>query len=70
MLDKLVLLRALNALPRRVATALTFAVVAIGWTIFRARSLDQAASHVDCRSGKWTAGPGGADFWGRERPAT
>lgn len=41
-LDKLFLLRALNRLPRLLANAVTFLVVVIGWTIFRANSMTQA----------------------------
>ena len=41
-LDKLFLLRALDRLPRIVANLVTFAIVVVGWTIFRARSLGQA----------------------------
>ncbi|HKM64236.1 MAG TPA: MBOAT family O-acyltransferase [Acidisphaera sp.] len=41
MLDKMFLLRVLNAIPRLAATALTFAIVMVGWTIFRATSIEQ-----------------------------
>jgi alginate O-acetyltransferase complex protein AlgI len=41
-LDKLFLLRALDRMPRVVANLVTFAIVVVGWTIFRARSLGQA----------------------------
>ncbi len=41
-LDRLFLLRGLNALPRIAANALTFLIIAAGWTIFRAKSLTQA----------------------------
>jgi alginate O-acetyltransferase complex protein AlgI len=43
-LDKLFLLRWLERLPRVVANLLTFLVVMIGWTIFRAKTLDQAGA--------------------------
>jgi alginate O-acetyltransferase complex protein AlgI len=41
-LDRIVLLRVLGRLPGRVATLVTFAITVVGWTIFRARTLDQA----------------------------
>ena len=43
-LDRLFLLRWLNALPRLAATALTFFITLAGWTLFRAHSLGQAAA--------------------------
>ncbi len=43
-LDKLFLLRVLDRMPRLLANLLTFLVVAVGWTIFRARTLDQAGA--------------------------
>ncbi|MBV9654434.1 MAG: MBOAT family protein, partial [Acetobacteraceae bacterium] len=43
-LDKLFLLRVLDRMPRLAANLLTFFVVMVGWTIFRARSLDQAGA--------------------------
>ncbi len=43
-LDKLFLLRVLNWLPRLVANAVTFLVVVIGWTLFRASSIQQAGA--------------------------
>ena len=45
-LDKLFLLRALDRLPRAAANAITFAVVMVGWTIFRATSLTQAGAFL------------------------
>lgn len=47
MLDKLFLLRLLDRLPRIAANAFAFAVVVIGWTIFRATSLEQAARFLE-----------------------
>jgi alginate O-acetyltransferase complex protein AlgI len=41
-LDRLFLLRLLDRLPRIVANLITFAIVVVGWTIFRAHSWDQA----------------------------
>ena len=43
-LDKLFLLRVLNRMPPVLANLLTFLVVVVGWTIFRARSLGQAGA--------------------------
>ncbi len=43
-LDKLFLLRWLDRMPRLAANLATFLVVVVGWTIFRARSLDQAGA--------------------------
>ncbi len=43
-LDRLFLLRLLDRLPRVLANAITFAVVLVGWTLFRAGSLAQAGS--------------------------
>ena len=43
-LDKLFLLRALDRMPRIVANLFTFFVVVVGWTIFRAKTLDQAGA--------------------------
>ncbi len=43
-LDKLFLLRVLDRMPRLAANLLTFLVVMIGWTIFRARTLEQAGA--------------------------
>jgi alginate O-acetyltransferase complex protein AlgI len=40
-LDRLFLLRILDALPRAVANAATLLIVIVGWTIFRAASLPQ-----------------------------
>ena len=41
-LDRLFLLRLLDRLPRLVANFITFSIVVIGWTVFRAHSWDQA----------------------------
>jgi len=41
-LDRLFLLRLLDRLPRPVANLITFAIVMIGWTLFRASSWGQA----------------------------
>ncbi len=41
-LDRLFLIRVLDRLPRYLANAVTFLIVVIGWTVFRARSWDQA----------------------------
>ena len=46
MLDKLFLLRFLARLPAAVANLLTFLVVMVGWTIFRASSLGQAGEFL------------------------
>ena len=43
-LDRLFLLRLLDRMPRLVANAATLLVVTLGWTIFRAGSLQQLAS--------------------------
>jgi len=45
-LDRLFLLRLLDRLPRIVANFITFAIVVIGWTIFRAHSWDQAIAFL------------------------
>ncbi|HME22177.1 MAG TPA: MBOAT family O-acyltransferase [Acetobacteraceae bacterium] len=42
MLDRLFLLRLLDRMPRPVANLITFTIVVVGWTIFRAHSMDQA----------------------------
>ena len=41
-LDRVFLLRVLDRMPRILANLVTFAIVVVGWTIFRAHSLDQA----------------------------
>ena len=41
-LERLFLLRVLERMPRLVANLITFAIVVVGWTIFRAHSMDQA----------------------------
>jgi alginate O-acetyltransferase complex protein AlgI len=41
-LDRLFLLRVLEHMPRLAANLVTFAIVVVGWTIFRAHSMDQA----------------------------
>jgi alginate O-acetyltransferase complex protein AlgI len=41
-LDRLFLLRVLHRMPRPAANLITFAIVVVGWTIFRAHSMDQA----------------------------
>ncbi|MBE7157785.1 MAG: MBOAT family protein [Rhodospirillales bacterium] len=46
MLDKLFLLRLLARLPRLASTLITFAIVLVGWTIFRATSLSQIGAFV------------------------
>jgi len=43
-LDRLFLVRLLDCLPRFVANLITFLIVAIGWTIFRAHTWDQAVT--------------------------
>ena len=43
-LDRLFLLRLLERMPRFVANMITLLVVIVGWTIFRAASLDQLAA--------------------------
>ena len=45
-LDKLFLLRVLDRLPRLCANLATFAIVVVGWTIFRAGSLGQAGEFL------------------------
>jgi alginate O-acetyltransferase complex protein AlgI len=45
-LDRFFLLRVLDRMPRFVANLIAFAVTMIGWTIFRAHSLDQARAFV------------------------
>ncbi len=45
-LDKLFLLKALARLPRPAANLVTFAIVMIGWTVFRAHSLSQAGAFL------------------------
>jgi alginate O-acetyltransferase complex protein AlgI len=45
-LDKLFLLRVLGRLPRWAANLFAFAVVMVGWTVFRARSLQQAGEFL------------------------
>jgi alginate O-acetyltransferase complex protein AlgI len=41
-LDRLFLLRLLDRMPRFVANLIAFTIVVVGWTIFRAHSMDQA----------------------------
>ncbi len=43
-LDRLFLLRLLDRMPRAAANLLAFAIVMFGWTIFRARTWDQAVT--------------------------
>jgi alginate O-acetyltransferase complex protein AlgI len=45
-LDKLFLLRLLERMPRWAANLLTFVVVMVGWTVFRASSLSQAGAFL------------------------
>ncbi|HET7879413.1 MAG TPA: MBOAT family protein [Acetobacteraceae bacterium] len=45
-LDRLFLLRALDRLPRLAANLITFAIVVVGWTIFRAASWPQAMAFL------------------------
>jgi alginate O-acetyltransferase complex protein AlgI len=45
-LDRLFLLRVLDRMPRPVANLITFAIVVVGWTIFRAHSMDQAIAFL------------------------
>jgi alginate O-acetyltransferase complex protein AlgI len=45
-LEKLFLLRLLDRLPRWTANAFAFAVVMVGWTLFRAGSLQQAGEFL------------------------
>ena len=52
-LDKLFLLRFLNRMPRLGANALTFLIVVIGWTIFRANSMGQAGSFLLAMVSPW-----------------
>ncbi len=55
-LDKLFLLRALDRIPRVLANLATFAIVVVGWTIFRAKSLDQAGALLVTMSQPWRQG--------------
>ncbi len=45
-LDRLFLLRILDRMPRVLANLVTFTIVVVGWTIFRARSMDQAIAFL------------------------
>jgi alginate O-acetyltransferase complex protein AlgI len=45
-LDRLFLLRLLDRMPRFVANLIAFAIIMVGWTIFRAHTLDQARSFI------------------------
>jgi alginate O-acetyltransferase complex protein AlgI len=45
-LDRLFLLRLLDRLPRIVANFITFAIVVLGWTIFRAHSWEQVIAFL------------------------
>ena len=55
-LDKLFLLRVLDRLPRLAANLATVFVVMVGWTIFRARSLDQAGALLGAMAQPWREG--------------
>jgi alginate O-acetyltransferase complex protein AlgI len=55
-LDKLFLLRVLDRMPRIVANLVTFFVVVVGWTIFRAKSLGQAGALLGAMSQPSRAG--------------
>jgi alginate O-acetyltransferase complex protein AlgI len=61
-LDKLFLLRALDRMPRVVANLFTFAVVVIGWTIFRAKTLDQAGAFFSAMSQPGLVGRAAGQF--------
>ncbi len=54
--DKLFLVRALERVPRLAANIATLVVVVIGWTIFRAKSLDQAGALLVAMSQPWREG--------------
>ena len=45
-LDRLFLVRVLDHMPRVVANLVTFTIVVIGWTLFRAHSMDQAIAFL------------------------
>src|SRR5271166_154385 len=45
-LDRLFLLRLLDRMPRLVANVITFTIVVLGWTIFRAHSMNQAVAFL------------------------
>jgi alginate O-acetyltransferase complex protein AlgI len=45
-LDRLFLLRLLDRMPRLVANLIAFTTVVVGWTIFRAHSMDQAIAFL------------------------
>jgi alginate O-acetyltransferase complex protein AlgI len=45
-LDRLFLLRSLDRMPRLVANLVAFTTVVVGWTIFRAHSMDQAIAFL------------------------
>jgi alginate O-acetyltransferase complex protein AlgI len=45
-LDRLFLVRLLDSLPRYLANLITFLIVAIGWTIFRAHTWDQVMAFL------------------------
>ena len=54
--ERLFLLRALDRMPRLAANAVTFAITMVGWTVFRAGSLDQAGHflRVMAQFGAWS----------------
>jgi alginate O-acetyltransferase complex protein AlgI len=55
-LDRLFLASALARLPAWIANLITFAVVMIGWTVFRATSLEQAGSLLSAMARPWAVG--------------
>jgi alginate O-acetyltransferase complex protein AlgI len=46
LLDRLFLLRLLDRMPRFVANLIAFSIIVVGWTIFRAHTLDQALTFL------------------------
>ena len=57
-LDRLFLLRALGRLPGWLANLVTFVTVMVGWTIFRASTLQQAGGMLSLMSRPFAIAPG------------
>ena len=61
-MDRLFLLRVLDRMPRLAANAVTFLVTMVGWTVFRAVSLDQAGHFLSVMA-QFSAFGGPATVW-------
>lgn len=55
-LDRLFLVRLLSRAPIWFANLVTFFIVMVGWTVFRATSLDQAGAFLSLMARPWVAG--------------